>query len=241
MGKSSLGTRDRDEALSRLHEVDLQGAIEHGLASEPRPTGANPTIAEGWGAYLNACAAPLELGGMAESSQARYRSVRKVHETFCTNFGVSVWSEVDRDSVAAFAKWRKRQGRAPRTVATDLDVIRAANRWLVDNDLLATEFRLRIGVQKFDESDTYCFTAGQVRAMRDYTGETPELGWLHSIIVALSTSGMRIGELLEPQWRDVDLGEGVLRIRDERGNRSRGNTVKLRTTKGKASRAGREP
>lgn len=52
------------------------------------------------------------------------------------------------------------------------------------------------------------------RKMRkDEPGPTPTDGWLKEIIVVAFGTGLRRGELLNLQWRDVDLENGRLFVR----------------------------
>src|SRR6185436_12655036 len=54
LGKHSLGTRDRAEALQRLNQLDVQKAFEIGLCKEqPLEVIGATSIVDGWKDYLD--------------------------------------------------------------------------------------------------------------------------------------------------------------------------------------------
>lgn len=64
LGKHSLGTRDRDQAIDRLKALDLHKAIELGLV---KPEAAEPTatvsVAVGWQSFMEYCGRSPVMGG----------------------------------------------------------------------------------------------------------------------------------------------------------------------------------
>jgi integrase len=65
---------------------------------------------------------------------------------------------------------------------------------------------------------------------------TPDLRWLADVIVALATTGLRIGELVDLRWSDVDLVRGVLSVRDNRHSARHRAVGGIRTNKGRRTR-----
>ncbi len=73
--------------------------------------------------------------------------------------------------------------------------------------------------------------------MNHHCAVIESLKWLADAILALATTGMRIGELIAMRWTDIDLASGAITVPDNRHGglrRKRGKTV--RTTKGGRSR-----
>src|SRR5688572_23715397 len=64
LGKHSLGTRNREEALMRLKLLDQQKAAEHGLISAAALEMCSaPSIADGWRQYLDDIDSNHVMGG----------------------------------------------------------------------------------------------------------------------------------------------------------------------------------
>lgn len=67
--------------------------------------------------------------------------------------------------------------------------------------------------------------------MLDHCSGKEELAWLGEVIVALTTTGLRIGELAELRWTDIDLDTNVIRLIDTRSHGSKAERANARTTK----------
>ena len=63
------------------------------------------------------------------------------------------------------------------------------------------------------------------------------LKWLGHVILVLSHTGMRIGELIGLRWSDVNLDSMTIRVMDERSSRRKKAAGTARTTKGRRSRS----
>lgn len=106
--------------------------------------------------------------------------------------------------------------------------------WLVRAQRLPAGMRVELPMRKRTGTDAYCWRAAEVAAILAHCRSRPELLWLEDVLVALATTGMRIGELANLRRSDVDLEAGVIRIRDETAV---GGTGPRRTTKSGASRS----
>jgi integrase len=72
--------------------------------------------------------------------------------------------------------------------------------------------------------------------MIQHCRNTPDLGWLADVVLALAHLGVRIGELAGLRWPDVDMANNVITVADERASRRKRLAGTMRTTKGKRSR-----
>ncbi len=89
VGKHSLHTRDRQEALERLRQLDRMKAVELGKClPSTTPSMARVTIAEGWQMYLDHARRPEVNGGTSRKTQARYSTVMDKHAAYCLKHGV---------------------------------------------------------------------------------------------------------------------------------------------------------
>jgi site-specific recombinase XerD len=237
LGKHSLNTRDREEALRNLRVLDRRLAVQKGLARpETSPAILCPTIADGWQLHLEHCGRPQILGGISAGSQKRYRAVRDKHGAFCARRGIVDWSRIDKASVEAFGHWMAADGYAPRTILLELNTVASVVKRLIETRRLPESSRFTLGLSKIDSCDAYCYSREQVAAMVDRCRSREDLVWLGDVLVALATTGMRIGELAALRWGDVDLPSGTIQLRDERHSSRKQRLGTARTVKGKRGR-----
>jgi integrase len=108
---------------------------------------------------------------------------------------------------------------------------------LIDEEKALPEAnRINLKLQRSEVSDTFCYTREQVKEMVDRCRLIAGLNWLADVIVALATTGMRIGELAGLRWSDVDLETGVITLADNRHSGRAKQAGAVRTTKGRRSR-----
>ena len=238
LGKPSLGTRDREEALRRLKDLDLHKAIEVGLAQPVSKTEPDDVdIDLGWQLYMQRCEQPEILEGVSPATRQRYRAVRDKHIEFCAKKGYKKWSEMTKKSTKEYGSWLAKQDYADRTIVLELNLICSVVKWLVEEEHLPPSCRFLLKLSKPDGSTTYCYTKAQVSRMIAFCEETATLGWLGQVITALATSGLRISELAKLRWTDVDFASNTIRLTDERARPPRRQTGQERRIKGKRGRA----
>ena len=147
LGKHSLGTRDREEALERLRQLDQRNAVELGL-TEPQAAIVNDaiTIADGWKLYLDYCGRSQVLGGVSVSSLKRYRPVRDKHVKFCASQGVTTWIDFGKARIEQFANQLSKK-HADRTVFLELTLLKSVVNWLVANGHMPAGYQLHYPAQ----------------------------------------------------------------------------------------------
>ncbi|MEI8372319.1 MAG: site-specific integrase [Planctomycetota bacterium] len=236
LGKHSLGTRDRDEAIERLKAIDLHKALELGLA---KPEAAKPSesicITAGWQSFMGYCDRGPVMGGVSAGTYKRYRAVRDKHIKFCARQGIADWNCFDNSAIEKYGNWLTKRY-ADRTVYLELTLLKSVNQWLIENKKLPADARIKCRLSKPQGSDTYCYNRDEVAAMLKHCESNLSLGWLLNVIIALAHLGVRIGELAGLRWSDVDLTNNVITIADERASRRKRLAGTMRTTKGKRSR-----
>lgn len=236
LGRHSLGTRDRDTAMENLRQLDLQKAIEQGLAQPSNQVAPNAaTIEEGWNQFLDYCGRSGVMGGVSASSKQRYEAVRDKHVVFCGKQGILTWEALDKRAVERYGNSLSRS-HADRTAYFELTLLKSVNRWLIANGYLAASAVLQYPLRKPQGSSTYCPSVGEVTAMVQRCAGDPELMWLGDVILAMACTGLRISELCELRWSDVNLERNMIRIADERASGAKHRGALIRTTKGRRSR-----
>jgi integrase len=239
LGKPSLGTADREEAMRLVHQLDQRKAEEIGLA---RPASARDghvkvLIADGWQRYLAHVARPGVLDGAGPKTQQRYRAVRDKHVRYCAAHGVEHWGLVDRAALKGYLTALSAEGYATNTVYTEGTVIKQVIIWMVEDEkVLPQSARIGLKLNRSEVSDTYCYKREEVFAMFELCRSTRDLQWLSDVIIALTTTGMRIGELAALRWSDVDLEHGIITLADNRYSGRAAKAGAVRTTKGRRPR-----
>jgi len=224
LGRHSLGTRDREEALELLRRLDLTKAVEAGLADVAllKAPGELLPLEEGRRRYMQHVARPAIQGGVAPSTQARYRAVFDKFAEFTGGARIRYWQQVNKDALGRYGKWLEDRDYHDKTQYIELTVIKQALKWMVEEGLLPAGSLFRMPLKKPAGTSTYCYTREQVQAIVARCRARDELTWLAGVVVALSYTGLRIGELADLRWGDVDLEKGVLRLTDttRRGRKS---------------------
>jgi len=237
VGKHSLNTRDRQEALDRLTELDLRMAIKLGRAPVAVvSTTGDLSIADGWSRFLAHCERPDVLGGVSPGTKKRYRAVRDKHLDFCAKEGLPNWAQVDQAHVERYGADLKKRAYADRSIYLELTLIKSVMKWLISKRLIPESCSFSLKLRKPQGSDTYCYTPQQVRVMVGHCQRRHGLQWLGDIVLVLALTGLRISELLGLRGCDIDLSGSTLHVPDERSSAARQKLGDVRTTKGRRGR-----
>lgn len=236
LGKHSLGTRNKEEALARLRQLDLVKAIAHKITdARPVQNSSDISIVGGWSAYLAYSGRSQVLGGVSPNSLKRYRAVRDKHVAFCSVKKIDSWIHFDRAALESYGN-KLSLTLAARTVFLELTLVKSVVNWLVGNSHLPSNSELRYQLTKPNGSDTYCYRPIEVSAMVNHCQNHPGLAWLGEVILILAHTGLRIGELASLRWTDINFHQNTIRVADERASQKLRATGLGRTTKGRRSR-----
>lgn len=181
----------------------------------PESPGAVPTFhdyADDWWT--------LKRNEIGEGTEDDYRRRLGVH--LIPALGELTLQAVTIDTVDRYKAAKLAKGLAPRTVNMHLVLLAAILETAVERGLIGTNpakgKRRRVKERK--PQRTYLDTAAQIQTLLDAAGEldrqAPE-GRKHvkrrAMLAVLAFAGVRIGELLDLRWRDVDLATGWLTVR----------------------------
>lgn len=241
LGKHSLNTRDRTEALERLSQLDVSKAIETGRAAPPETTtekspATDLPLSVGWQMFLDHANRPQVMGGIGHRSSKRYRAVRDKHVAFCTRNNITQWAHVTKHTTEQYGNHLHRADYADRSVYFEVTLIKSVVKWLIEEGLLPQTARFSLRVHRPDGTSRYCFSREEVRKMLEHCRGTPSLTWMVTVIEILIHTGLRIGELAQLRRTDIDLTANTIRIQDDRESGIRRAAGQQRTTKGKRSR-----
>lgn len=175
----ALGTNERGLAEARA------GEIWHQLQ---RPAGE--TVADLWEPY----AADRKANGVrADRLDSQWNALKPF-------FGHKLGRAITKADCQAFAAGRKREGRTPSTIRTDLEFLRACLRWHMGNGAP------RIWTPAPSKPRERFLTKDQRDRLLD-SMETPHVR-LFTIIAF--TTGARMGAILDLTWDRVDFDAGTI-------------------------------
>lgn len=218
LGRYTLDAKDYQVALESLKELDLKKAIELGIAEMPAAplTGSKaPELDHGIALYKSDVERPAIMGGPGASTAKRYRAVIEKFLGFCRQRGITHWGEVTNAVVRAYGKWLDEQDYHPSTMGFELNLIKGIMKFLVAEGHLPTSALLKISVKKITTTTTYCYSKSEVKAIIDFCGGRKDLHWFGVVATALALTGMRISELANLRWSQVDLERRVIMLFDE--------------------------
>ena len=237
LGRQSLGTRDRDDALRAIEQLDLKMAVQFGLASRELLKTESDQLLDlqsGRQLYEKHVRRPAVANGPKASTAKRYRAVLDKFLDFCDRNHVKYWNEVNRELFDSYAAWLDDESYAYATEYLELTTLKQILKFFVASKRLPAAALFAYPMRKPSETDTYCWTPGEVAAILAQC-VSPELSSMRSLLLALARTGMRISELAALRWSDVDFEKAMITLRDESTTRLVGNRER-RTTKSGYSR-----
>src|SRR5438874_6058822 len=113
LGRHSLGTRDKQEALRLLVRLDLVKAVESGRADRSlleTPESAVLSLEQGLNLYLAHVGRPAVLGGATLKTVARYRAVLAKFLPFAHKAGIQHWHSVTKKILESYGAWLDDEG-----------------------------------------------------------------------------------------------------------------------------------
>ncbi|MCD4728589.1 MAG: tyrosine-type recombinase/integrase, partial [Pirellulales bacterium] len=114
--------------------------------------------------------------------------------------------------VDAFRAERVAEGAAPKTVHNDTVTIRQLTKFAVRRGLIAKDPLQGLKLAKPKPTPQPCWTRDEVQKIIAAAAEP-----YRSLLIVLSETGMRVGELKHLTWDDIDLDQGLIHIRPKSG------------------------
>lgn len=232
LGRHSLDTYDRDQAVKNLAELDLVKATETGLVqASPIHRSASEAISfsDGRRLYEAHLQRPEVARGPSKKTRARYRAVLDKLLPFLQGLGIGSWNGVNPTVVNQYLAHLQDEGYAEATLYLEGTTIKQIVKYLIDIGHLADSYRLRLPLRKPNNTTTFCYTLEQFQVMLDYCQSESRLHWIHDVILGLGFTGLRVGELASLRWRDVDLSRGMLNLTNDPARRAATGDERRRT------------
>ncbi|MHB1037946.1 MAG: tyrosine-type recombinase/integrase, partial [Pirellulales bacterium] len=239
-GRHSLGTAEYAEARRNLDQLDRVEAVNLGLAdSSILPEHDTPllTLEEGVQLYFAYVRRPSVAGGCRDSTARRYRPVFNKFTAFAKAKGILHWNHVRENLLTAYATWLNDKNRAYRTQYFELTTLKQSLNWLIREGHLPEGCRPVLPLQRAHGTTRHCWRPEEVTAMVELCRAQPGLNWLGDVLVGLACTGMRISELAQLRWSDIDRKGNMIRLADESTHGNRSDGKKARTIKNHRSRS----
>jgi len=139
------------------------------------------------------------------------RSLHRLREHLAT-LGVTHWRDVHSDQIQAFIAKTHRGGLSPGSLRDMLSAYRSFYRYLAREGETSVNPALGIRSPKAPRKLPQVLDADEVGALLDFPTGDPEAVRDRALLELLYSSGLRVSELTDLRWRDLDLAEGLVRV-----------------------------
>ncbi len=240
VGRHSLGTKIRAEAINLLPRLDLTIAIENKLAEPEALAQISEEIlplAAGRKLYEEYVARSRITGGTRKGTQKRYRAVLDKFLPFLELKGVTDWNRVTSNLLEQYLTHLEFSEYSYNTQYLEGNTIKQIVNFLISKKRLPAESRIALKLPKPQGTNTYCWRIDEVLAILDFSKSSPELAWLHPLLMTLTYTGLRIGEAISLRWSDIRFAHDTIHLVDESTSSRRKPERERRTTKGGRDRS----
>ena len=217
LGRFSLGASTLKDAQTNLELLDRKQAVKQGLADKAvliSSVGAL-SLAKGRELYEEHVNRPAVTGGTRPTTRKRYRAVLDKFLAFAEGESITTWSQVNKRVLERYAEYLGELGRADNTRYLELTTLKQINKWLTEEGHLPESARIRLKLTRDKESTTYCWTDEEFAAIIAHCERDRSLVWLGQILFTLGATGMRISELAQLRWSNIDANFEHISLVDE--------------------------
>ncbi len=172
---------------------------------------------------------------MKESTKKRYRAVFDKFVPWANKDGITDFRQVDDVILNRYAAQLEQNDYAQKNLHVELSTLKQCVRWLIDAKHLTGREPIKLKLRKAESQRAYCYRPDEVEAILQRCREVTSLGWIGDVVTGLACTGMRIDELANLKWADVDVATNLITLADESGRGAK--TESKRTLKSGRSRS----
>ena len=157
---------------------------------------------------------------LSPATSKAYRRDLEYYQTFSTAEGISDPSQLNEHHIRAFVAQRHRQGNSGRTLQRLLSSIRAFYRYLMREGLAQSNPAEGIRAPKYARKLPATLDVDSMGRLLDIPADDPLSVRDKAILELFYSSGLRLSELAELTWDQLDLASGLVRVLGK-GNKTR--------------------
>eukprot|EP00456_Euglypha_rotunda_P077711 TRINITY_DN735_c0_g1_i4.p1 TRINITY_DN735_c0_g1~~TRINITY_DN735_c0_g1_i4.p1 ORF type:complete len:232 (+),score=18.90 TRINITY_DN735_c0_g1_i4:1475-2170(+) len=128
-------------------------------------------------------------------------------------------------------------GRSYNTQYLELTTLKQIVKWLISESHLPDSCKISLKLPRDHETTTYCWTDEQYEAIIQHCDSITNLRWLSQVCTTLGRTGMRISELSQLRWSDINLEASLITLKDESRRTMKRQGRNGRTLKNKRGRS----
>lgn len=203
--RKSLGVKTRPEAENAVRELD-ERLFRPPETAEPKIQVVRKT----WKELVDLFLTHKSSVGRAPKTIDRYRAGLDAFGRYLKKLKIEFADQISLTTLDGYYAYRiKVEKRKMHTAFGDSIVIKGLFKWACrrSRGLLPVNHALDWETPEPVVPKRHCYTRAEVEALEAGAKE-----WLREIITVLAWTGMRIGELVNLQWKDVDLNKRLINI-----------------------------
>lgn len=203
--RKSLRTRNRKVAIARALEFE-RNFLEQGTAKTPDSGPA--LISDAIEALKQSC----------NAEELRYRTITKymqvlsVVKNFAASLNRHTVDQLDHRFVDAYRQYRKRQKAKPKTIHTELGIIRRLTRFTKTRRMISEDPLQDLKLSEPKTEPQPFWSPSEVEQILNSSSPVHR-----PLFTFLAETGVRIGEAKYLAWKNVDLVQRVIHIRPTDG------------------------
>lgn len=129
---------------------------------------------------------------------------------------INSWTQVSRDAIVAFLLYLKERGYAPTTIARKQAAIKSFFKYLTSKGITSSNAAEELASLHVDRALPHTIStsdADRLFAQLNATSDTPEALRDQAMMLLLSATGLRVGEMVALNLGEVDLDRGTVAVR----------------------------
>jgi site-specific recombinase XerD len=201
--RQSLGTRNKKEARRRASRIDAR--LLEGQFARPARVPTLDSVVEKYRAFL-------ENEGRSLKTLQKYRAIFDRVLELAAARRVTKISAVNLEFIDAYTSQRVADEVAKKTIHTELVVIRQIVNFALSRQMVSFDPLAQLKLKKPKLRPQPCWTRDQCERILAASREP-----YRSMLIVLSETGMRVGELKHLTWADVDAEHRVIQVREKEG------------------------
>ena len=155
----------------------------------------------------------LSATGITASSLKRYRQILQnfVDFVYYERPNVKSLGDITTKDIWGFIHYRKKKGMKDKTISNEIGEIKKCFRYAIEIEAVDISPAQNVKFQISNKSTPHFFSKDE---LKNIFKELPN-EWMRDIFRTLLFTGMRKGELMHLQWKDVDLDKQLIHIRHQ--------------------------